>query len=736
MTKTKSIVLAFAVALFLLCNSAFAQATLSIVSGNGQLACEACVGQGVPFIIFNPVVVQVKDAPGPNGKPVAGATVTWVFNSDPTTQAGFGNVTSSTTTTDANGQASTTFSLTPQLGSLFSRSYVAATITATLTALPAGIAGTVPQSVVFTESDALTDSQTNPGSGSGIIQVQASLVSPAVGTTLTGPAGSVSATPIQIHVGSTTGNIGVPGVAVLVIPPTDTTQPSISCQNVSGSQQNSALTDASGNATCTVVFGPRQGSGTAQVAVGQTNPPFFSANLPFQVTQGIPGGVVPSTGNNQSGSAGATLPAPLVAIVQDQAGNPLPGVNVTWTVSSGSGTLFNVRNQSDSQGRVSANLTLGSSPGAVSIRVTVDGQPQVAAAVFTETVNLAVSGFTTVSGNNQSTAISTAFPAPLVVQVTNNGQPVAGVTVNFAVTSGSATANPPNPQTNAQGQAQTTIQAGATTGAVVVTATVGNFTQTFNLTVTPPGPTLTASSFRNAASNVAGAISPCSLATIVASGIAPGISGSILPPIIGALPLSLNGTSVAFSGTAGANLFAPIMSLTNSNGQESMTIEIPCDLTPGNVSVTVATGPNSSKSINVTLQEAAPGIFELAGSDRKLRAVILKPDGSFASLQNPARRGELVHVFVTGIGPVNPPIGTNQIGIPDVPSLATDSVIVGLNNSGVGVTQIKYAQDLIGIYDVSFMVPTDAPVGDLPLVVAVTVGGNFIFSQPSTIAVQ
>src|SRR5690242_2011439 len=100
MAKTKCIVVVLATALFLSCSAAFAQ-SISQVSGNGQLACEACPTH--PITQFNPVVVQVKDA---TGKPLPGATVSWAFQS---AQSGFGNVTSPSTVTDSNGQASNTF---------------------------------------------------------------------------------------------------------------------------------------------------------------------------------------------------------------------------------------------------------------------------------------------------------------------------------------------------------------------------------------------------------------------------------------------------------------------------------------------------------------------------------------------------------------------------------------------------------------------------------------------------
>jgi uncharacterized protein (TIGR03437 family) len=556
---------------------------------------------------------------------------------------------------------------------------------------------------------------------------------------LTGGAGSTSTTPIQVRVTGVTFGGGVPGVAVIILPPTDPTQPSLACAPVPGGQPNTAITDATGTATCNVVFGPKLGTASATVDVGQTTSPFaqFPNAVSFTVTQGAPGSIQISTGNNQSGNAGANLPAPLVAIVADQAGNPLTGAIVTWTVTQGSGTLFNTRTTSDAQGRVSANLTLGSTPGNVQVTVAVQNSPQISAN-FTATVNLNISQLQKSSGDQQSAAINTAFANPLVVQVNNNGQPVQGVAVAFKVTSGPATVDTPNPQTNAQGVAQTTVHAGATTGPVVITATVGTFSVTFNLTVNPPGPALTSSSFQNAASGVVGAISPCSLSTIVATGLAPSLQGAILPPIAGALPTQLNNSTVTFVNPANnANILAPLYDVVNMNGQESMTIQIPCELSPGTVSVTVNVGAGSTaKTVSVNLQPAAPGIFQTAGDDHKLRAILFKPDGSGASASNPVRRGELVHMLVTGLGPAVPPVNTNQVGIPENDPKVTNSVIIGVNNNGYAVTSVTYAINLVGIYDVAFVVPADAPTGDVPLAIAVDLGNGLIFGNPSIIPIQ
>jgi uncharacterized protein (TIGR03437 family) len=270
-----------------------------------------------------------------------------------------------------------------------------------------------------------------------------------------------------------------------------------------------------------------------------------------------------------------------------------------------------------------------------------------------------------------------------------------------------------------------------------VTAAVTGFSQTvtFNLTVSPPGPSITTTSFYNAASLVSGAISPCSLATIIASGLAPGLQGAIQPPIVGLLPVLVYNDSVLFS-QGSINAYAPIWDVANINGQEQMTIEIPCELAPGSVNVTVNVG-SGNKSVTLQLQSAAPGIFQFQGSDRVMRGVVLRQDGSFVAKENPARQGETVYMFVTGLGPVNPQIGTNQIGIPGTPSNVPnlDNIVVGVNNQGAQVVSASYAPDLVGIYEVGFVVPTGA-TGDLPLAVAVSQAGNLIFGNPSLLPVQ
>lgn len=92
-------------------------------------------------------------------------------------------------------------------------------------------------------------------------------------------------------------------------------------------------------------------------------------------------------GNGQTAPAGSTLPFAFVVRVVDAAGNPVANVNVTFTVSSGGGTLngptaTSVMIATGSDGLARGTLTLGSTPGANAVTTSV---PALANVVFTAT---------------------------------------------------------------------------------------------------------------------------------------------------------------------------------------------------------------------------------------------------------------------------------------------------------------------------------------------------------------
>lgn len=78
------------------------------------------------------------------------------------------------------------------------------------------------------------------------------------------------------------------------------------------------------------------------------------------------------SGDQQSGVPGAQLSAPLVAILRDSSGNPVPGVAVSYSVSPGASAVLPAF--TDAEGRISGYLRLPLAPGVAVISVTAGGQ--------------------------------------------------------------------------------------------------------------------------------------------------------------------------------------------------------------------------------------------------------------------------------------------------------------------------------------------------------------------------
>ncbi|MFN7996302.1 MAG: hypothetical protein U0Q18_22005 [Bryobacteraceae bacterium] len=718
MLKMRSVALIVLATAFICLPAVSLGQTISIVSGNGQVLCPTCSGNHGGFA-FAPAVVLVKDA---NGNLSKGATVTWKETYSPLNLPV--TTITVTSTTDTNGQA--TFTPDQSYPQGFA-SYGQTTLVAT--------AGT--SSVTFYETYAV------PSATNSFAPISVFQLSPAVGTQLSGGVGSTGTTPIKMQVTSN-GN-GVPNVSVSLGPQPQKiwTTATISCASQAGQAPGVVLTDNTGIAICNPVFGNKIGSDTYQASVGGL---FYTLTPePFSVTVGAAAIIKVISGTPQNVKAGSIAPSPLNAQVQDLGGNKVPGAAVIWTVSpANSATLGSTVTTSDSGGNVSTRVT-PTSAGQILVTVALKSNSSVKG-TFTINATTTITAFSTVSGNNQGAAPGAAFANPLIVQVNNGSSPVPNVAVSFAVQpTGSVTLSSSTATTNAQGQAQVIATAGATNGSATVTASVSNgsqtLTQAFALTIIS-GPVISASGFQNAAGYQVGFISPCSLATIYGSGIAGGLQGfvsSFIQP-----PTQMAGVTVQFGTSA-----APILSVVNENETESVTVQVPCDVAPGNVNVTVTADSGSTTVQNVPISAFSPGIFQTVMSDGKSRAVLVRPDGSFVSLENPARRGEIIRTYVTGLGQTTPPIATGQL----VPFITDDlgnltpqimdtvnQVVVGVNNAGVRVVHARYAWNFIGVFEVAFEVPSDTATGnDVAFAVAIysdQTKSTLIFGNGSSIPIQ
>ncbi|HYP08534.1 MAG TPA: Ig-like domain-containing protein, partial [Bryobacteraceae bacterium] len=626
---------------------------LEIVLGQGQVT-------SVGYPTTQPLTIRSLD---PSGRPQAGLPITW------TVVEGGGALGSASTITDDKGIGTAVFSnFFVQLGVSAVKSVVSATV------------GSDTVNFIVTTIPNLPNG--NRGEAQFFLRKPTDRVIVArAGETLPGA--------IELGVGSLIGG-GVPNIG-LRLEAQNTGGPSATCRD------GVPLSDNSGTLVCDLIAGPVVGETELKAYVGESG--VFTFTL--RVEPGVASTLRITGGNNQSGSTGQALQNAFAVQVTDAGGNPLRGATVTWeVVSTGTATVNPATTTTDENGRTSTRVTLGQQPGLVQIRA----RSGTGTVTFSATAAGAATGLT-VTGGGQSAAAGAAFSQPITVTVSNGTTAIPNATVQFSVTQGSATV-PPSAVTNSNGVATVNVTAGATPGPVVIRATYGALSQNINLTVNAQGPVFSAASFVSGAGYQPG-ISPGSIAVINATGIARDIRGSVTPQsIIGPLPTTLAGVEVLFNGVR-----APIYSVSNINGQESVIVQVPFETGPGNASVTIRVAGAGETTVSaIPIQAVKPSFFDFVDTNSRRYVVALRPDGSYVTSTNPARRGETVRVFATGLGQTTPLASTNRLGVRDQNVNAL--VIAGINNEGVRLVSAKMVEGSVGVYVVEMEIPTTATTGD------------------------
>ena len=234
----------------------------------------------------------------------------------------------------------------------------------------------------------------------------------------------------------------------------------------------SAATDVNGKASTSVQLPPTVGTvtitGTGPAGVTPAHVTFTETSVAPVATK-----ISTMTGNNQSGAAGTQLSQPLVVLVVDQYGNPLPYKIVTFS-DNGAGGIFSYGSTvvTGANGTATDLYTLPSIPANITINASVSGINS--PAVFTETsvvgpaANIAVAG-----GNNQFAPAGTLLPSGLTVVVTDQvGNPISGNAVTFSDGGAGGIFSNPNPMTTAtNGTATQFYTLPPATGVVTITVT-------------------------------------------------------------------------------------------------------------------------------------------------------------------------------------------------------------------------------------------------------------------------
>ena len=245
---------------------------------------------------------------------------------------------------------------------------------------------------------------------------------------------------------------------------------------------------------------------------------------------------------------------------------------------------------------------------------------------------------------------------------------------------------------------------------VVANSGSSNLSVLINLTPVPARPTIT--STVNAASMQGGSVAPGELVTIFGANLGPDTPAGL--QLAGdAVATSLSGTQVFFD-----NIAAPLVYASASQ----VTAVVPFGVAGRSTTeVMVSNDGQFSATPALTVAPTAPALFT-SDSSGSGPGAILNQDGTLNSATNPASRGSVVALFLTGGGPTNPPSADGSVTANVLGSLASP-VTVTIGGQTARVMYAGSAPGLIaGIAQVNVIVPDGVTAGAVPI--SVQVGGQ------------
>ena len=167
-------------------------------------------------------------------------------------------------------------------------------------------------------------------------------------------------------------------------------------------------------------------------------------------------------------------------------------------------------------------------------------------------------------------------------------------------------------------------------------------------------------------------------------------------------PTTLHGVSVTVNG-----VLAPLYYV--SPGLISGVV--PFSVAGGTATVIVTSNGVVSNSVQVPLARSAPGIFTLLQNGLSDGAT-LHADYSVVNTADPAKAGEIVEVFLTGLGPVSPTVQDGNPGPATEPfANVLSQVVVTIDDIPCTIHFKGLAPLYVGLYQVNIQVPTDLAPG-------------------------
>jgi uncharacterized protein (TIGR03437 family) len=251
----------------------------------------------------------------------------------------------------------------------------------------------------------------------------------------------------------------------------------------------------------------------------------------------------------------------------------------------------------------------------------------------------------------------------------------------------------------------------------------GTTTVSVAVTVTLAAALPTVTSVVNAASYQTNSISPGEIITLFASDTAHPIGpstpvGPQLDPTNKFLMTALGGVQVLVNGVACPLIYVSATQISAIVPYEIAGMDA--------VSVYVKFLGQSSNGTTLNVATSSPGVFTLNSSGTG-HGAILNQDNSINSTDNPANRGDIVQIYMTGEGQTAPPGVTGKMIVANAVAPYTPGPMQPITVS-IGGQPADYIfageapGDASGMLQLNVTIPAGVSPGEQPLVVSI--GGN------------
>lgn len=215
--------------------------------------------------------------------------------------------------------------------------------------------------------------------------------------------------------------------------------------------------------------------------------------------------------------------------------------------------------------------------------------------------------------------------------------------------------------------------------------------------------------------NPAGVVNAASSAPFTA-GVSPGLFLSLYgsnlaqsTSVDGTFPTSLGGVQVMIN-----NRPAPLYVVSPS----LITAVVPFGTSESVAAIEVTSNGQKSNTVTVFTTLTSPGVFTKPPGGIGYAAALHTTDFSEVTPLNPAKPGETLAVFLTGLGSVSPAVADGTPGPANPTSSAVSSLAAYLDGKTVNVSFAGLAPTLVGLYQMNLQIPATVRSGDRYLDIA------------------